>query len=229
MVTFSLYSGLDLDGALMKPTMNFLQKLSADPTNPSLKIKTLTNAVDKRVRTGRINDQFRAVLFEIRDQDTHHFVLVDVDSHDEGNLKAERLDPARLRLDVNPINGITTLIREEPAAGDAGSGGAADSRAKAEAAARAAHELAAEQAKAVAKEKGVEAELVEKQSPAPREVLGELTPEKLWEELGIDPALTEQVLALESDLLEYDDLFDGSPVVAAWPEPNTFHVAQRQK
>ena len=121
MVTFSLYSGLDLDGALMKPTMNFLQKLSADPTNPSLKIKTLTNAVDKRVRTGRINDQFRAVLFEIRDQDTHHFVLVDVDSHDEGNLKAERLDPARLRLDVNPINGITTLIREEqPASGDAG-------------------------------------------------------------------------------------------------------------
>ena len=117
MVTFSLYSGLDLDGALMKPTMNFLQKLSADPTNPSLKIKTLSNAVDKRVRTGRINDQFRAVLFEIRDQDTHHFVLVEVDSHDEGNLKAERLDPARLRLDVNPINGITTLIKEEPAAG----------------------------------------------------------------------------------------------------------------
>lgn len=43
MVTFSLY------GALMKPTMNFLRKLSADP---SLKIKTLSNAVDKRVRTG---------------------------------------------------------------------------------------------------------------------------------------------------------------------------------
>lgn len=195
MVTFSLYSGLDLDGALMKPTMNFLQKLSADPTNPSLKIKTLTNAVDKRVRTGRINDQFRAVLFEIRDKDTHHFVLVDVDSHDEGNLKAERLDPARLRLDVNPINGITTLIKEEPAAGAA----VAESQVKAEAAAQAARELAAKQAKAVAEEKGVEAELVEKQSPAPREVLGELTPEKLWEELGIDPALTEQVLALESE------------------------------
>lgn len=195
MVTFSLYSGLDLDGALMKPTMNFLQKLSADPANPSLKIKTLTNAVDKRVRTGRINDQFRAVLFEIRDKDTHHFVLVDVDSHDEGNLKAERLDPARLRLDVNPINGITTLIKEEPAAGAA----VAESQAKAEAAAQAARELAAKQEKAVADEKGVEAELVEKQSPAPREVLGELTPEKLWEELGIDPALTEQVLALESE------------------------------
>lgn len=201
MVTFSLYSGLDLDGALMKPTMNFLQKLSADPTNPSLKIKTLSNAADKRVRTGRINDQFRAVLFEIRDQETHHFVLVDVDSHDEGNRKAERLDPARLRLDVNPINGITTLIKEEPAGESSAdeAEAAADSRTKAEAAAQAARELAAQQARAVAAEKGVEAELVEKQSPAPREVLGELTPEKLWEELGIAPALTEQVLALESE------------------------------
>lgn len=201
MVTFSLYSGLELDGALMKPTMNFLQKLSADPANPSLKIKTLAGAVDKRVRTGRINDQFRAVLFEIRDKDTHHFVLVDVDSHDEGNLKAERLDPARLRLDVNPINGITTLIKEEPAGESSAdeAAAAADSRTKAEAAAQAARELAATQAKAVAEEKGVEAELVEKQSPAPREVLGELTPEKLWGELGIDPALTEQVLALESE------------------------------
>ena len=62
MVTFSLYGGLKLDGALMKPTMNFLQKLSTDPTNPSLKIKTLSNAVDKRVRTGRINDQFLSLI-----------------------------------------------------------------------------------------------------------------------------------------------------------------------
>lgn len=201
MVTFSLYSGLDLDGALMKPTMNFLQKLSVDPTHPSLKIKTLSNAVDKRVRTGRINDQFRAVLFEIRDGDVHHFVLVDVDSHDEGNAKAERLDPARLRLDVNPINGITTLINEglaeEPGVGAASA--ATYSKAKAEAAAQAAHALAAEQAKAIAEEKGVKAELAAKQSPPPREALSGLTPELLWEELGIDPALTQQVLALESE------------------------------
>ena len=112
MVTFSLYGGLKLDGALMKPTMNFLQKLSENSANPSLRIKTLNNAVDKRVRTGRVNDQFRAVLFELKDSETHHFVLVDVDSHDEGNAKAERLDPARLRLTVNPVNGLTQLIHE---------------------------------------------------------------------------------------------------------------------
>lgn len=205
MVTFSLYSGLDLDGALMKPTMNFLQKLSVDPTNPSLKIKTLTNAVDKRVRTGRINDQFRAVLFEIKDKDTHHFVLVDVDSHDEGNLKAERLDPARLRLDVNPINGITTLIKEDVVESVQP---VQDSQAKAEAAAQAARELAAQQ--------GVVAELADKPSPAPREALDGLTPSMLWDELGIDPALTEQVLALESE--------DGLDALLA-PRPKWEHEA----
>ena len=212
MVTFSLYSGLNLDGALMKPTMNFLQKLSADPTNPSLKIKTLSNAVDKRVRTGRINDQFRAVMFEIREGDVHHFVLVHVDSHDEGNRAAEKLDPERLRLDINPINGITTLIKEEPAAdGSAG----ADSRAKAEAAAREARELAAEQVRAVAAEKGVRAELVEKQTPPPRKAL-KATPEELWEELGIDPELTARVLELESE--------DGLGALLA-PRPKWEHEA----
>lgn len=136
------------------------------------------------------------MLFEIRDQDTRHFVLVDVDSHDEGNLKAERLDPTRLRLDVNPINGITTLIKEEPAEP---SSAASVSQAKAEAAAQAARELAAQQARAIAEAEGVEAEIVDKQSPAPREMLGDLTPEMLWQELGIDPALMEQVFALESE------------------------------
>ena len=191
MVTFSLYSGLELDGALMKPTMNFLQKLSADPTNPSLKIKTLNGAVDKRVRTGRINDQFRAVLFELRDADVHHFVLVDVDSHDEGNAKAERLDPATLRLEVNPINGITTLIKEEPL-------GVPESQAKAEEAARAAEALAAEQA--VARAEGVEAEVVEKRAAPPREVLSAFTADELWEELGVDRALAQRALGAETEL-----------------------------
>mgnify|MGYP001940686767 CR=1 FL=1 len=201
MVTFSLYSGLELDGALMKPTMNFLQKLSADPTNPSLKIKTLNGAVDKRVRTGRINDQFRAVLFELRDADVHHFVLVDVDSHDEGNAKAERLDPATLRLEVNPINGITTLIKEEPL-------GVPESQAKAEEAARAAEALAAEQA--VARAEGVEAEVVEKRAAPPREVLSAFTADELWEELGVDRALAQRALGAETED-ELDALLEGRP------------------
>ena len=206
MVTFSFYSGLKLDGALYKPVMNFLQKLAEDPANPSLRIKTLNNAVDKRVRTGRVNDQFRAVLFEIKDAETHHFVLVDVDSHDEGNAKAERLDPARLRLTVNPVNGLTQLIEEDaPASEDTVSGASeSESERKAQAAAEAAKQLAAQQqaeATALSEKAGVDAEVVDKRKPAPRVEMERngYTPESLYEELGVDQTLAEAVWRAESE------------------------------
>ena len=217
MVTFSFYSGLSLDGALYKPVMNFLQKLAEDPTNPSLRIKTLNNAVDKRVRTGRVNDQFRAVLFEIKDSETHHFVLVDVDSHDEGNAKAERLDPARLRLAVNPVNGLTQLIQEEaPSTADSGSSDSeTESERKAKAAAEAAKKLAEQQqlqASELSKEKGVDAVVVDKQKPAPRAEMERngYTPASLYEELGVEEALTEAVWRIESEK-ELEMLLDGRP------------------
>ena len=217
MVTFSFYSGLSLDGALYKPVMNFLQKLAEDPTNPSLRIKTLNNAVDKRVRTGRVNDQFRAVLFEIKDSETHHFVLVDVDSHDEGNAKAERLDPARLRLAVNPVNGLTQLIQEEaPSTADSGSSDSeTESERKAKAAAEAAKKLAEQQqlqASELSKEKGVDAVVIDKQKPAPRAEMERngYTPANLYEELGVEEALTEAVWRIESEK-ELEMLLDGRP------------------
>lgn len=217
MVTFSFYSGLKLDGALYKPVMNFLQKLAEDPTNPSLRVKTLTNAVDKRVRTGRVNDQFRAVLFEIKDAETHHFVLVDVDSHDEGNAKAERLDPSRLRLTVNPVNGLTQLIQEEdPAPEDANSSESeSESERKAKAAAEAAKELAEQQQRRAAQlseEKGVDAVVVDKQKPAPRIEMERngYTPASLYEELGIEVPLAEAVWRIESEK-ELELLLDGRP------------------
>lgn len=206
MVTFSFYSGLKLDGALYKPVMNFLQKLAEDPANPSLRIKTLNNAVDKRVRTGRVNDQFRAVLFEIKDAETHHFVLVDVDSHDEGNAKAERLDPARLRLTVNPVNGLTQLIEEDAPAseGTASGTGKSKSELKAQAAAEAAKQLAAQQqteAAALSEKAGVDAGVVDKQKAAPRTELERngYSPESLYAELGVDRALAEAVWQAESE------------------------------
>ncbi|GAA0208884.1 3'-5' exonuclease [Corynebacterium riegelii] len=203
MVTFSFYSGLRLDGVLHKPVMNFLQKLAEDPTNPSLRIKTLSNAVDKRVRTGRVNDQFRAVLFEIRDAETHHFVLVDVDSHDEGNAKAERLDPARLRLTVNPVNGLTQLIQEDAPAADTAAA-ESTSEAKAKAAAEAAEKLAAkqqEQARHLSEADGVDAVVAEKPKAPPRTEMEHngYTPASLYEELGVDQALLKAVWRAESE------------------------------
>ena len=207
MVTFSLYSGLKLDGSLQKPVMNFLQKLAQDPAHPSLRIKTLHNAADKRVRTGRVNDQFRAVLFELKDASTHHFVLVDVDSHDEGNEKAQRLDPASLRLTVNPVNGLTQLIHEPPAEQKPDQA-ASDSARKAKAAADAAHARAAQQeeAAALSHKVGVEAVVVKHDKPAPRTEMESkgYSAATLHEELGVDHTLAERVWKAESEAeLEY--------------------------
>lgn len=205
MVTFSLYSGLKLDGSLQKPVMNFLQKLAQDPAHPSLRIKTLHNAADKRVRTGRVNDQFRAVLFELKDATTHHFVLVDVDSHDEGNEKAQRLDPASLRLTVNPVNGLTQLIHEPPAEQKPDQA-ASDSARKAKAAADAAHARAAQQeeAAALSHKVGVEAVVVKHDKPAPRTEMESkgYSAATLHEELGVDPVLAKRVweAATETEL-----------------------------
>lgn len=219
MVTLSLHGGLKIDGALQKPVMNFIQKLSADPTNPSLKIKTLNNSVDKRVRTGRVNDQFRAILFEIKDASTHHFVLVDVDSHDEGNAKAQRLDPATLRLEVNPINGITSLVQETQPVNQPSdqSDSKSDSKSKAQAAAKAAQELAAEQAREATEttadlDTDVDVQIVEKRAPAPRTELERhgYTPEQIYSELGVDTELTRAVYELDSEA-ELDALLASRP------------------
>lgn len=174
-VTISYYEKLNVDGSLKSQVFDFGQKLMKDPTNPSLNIKTINNAVDKRVRTGRINKQFRAVLFELRDATTHHFVLVDVDSHDEGISKARRLDPAKLRLDVNPINGITTLIQE--------TGPASDPAASVDASA-----VAAPSAPPAAASR-----------PGDALTAHGYTPDSLYTDLGIDPHFTQQVLDLATD------------------------------
>lgn len=225
MVTFSLYSGLKPDGALLKPTMNFLQKLAEDPTNPSLRIKPLNNAVDKRVRTGRVNDQFRAVLFELKDANTHHFVLVDVDSHDEGNAKAERLDPASIRLTVNPVNGLTQLITETAQVTSL-EAKEADSARKAREAAEAARALAEEQHAAAARlseEVGVDAVVVDKRTPAPRAEMERrgYTPATLHDELGIDLSLAEAVWTAESEE-ELQVLLDDRP---AWEQDAVLGLA----
>ncbi|PAT12440.1 3'-5' exonuclease [Corynebacterium hadale] len=209
MVTFSLYGGLKLDGSLMKPTMDFLQTLAADPTNPSLNIKTIKNSVDKRVRTGRINDQFRAVLFELRDGDVHHFVLVHVDSHDEGIESARRFDPARLELRANAVNGITELIERTAPDGaddsDAHDPEVSDSQRKAEEAAREAEELAKAQA-------GITPVELKPEEVPPRIELEKrgYTPALLHDELGVDETIAEMlfVLTRESQLVA---LMQGRP------------------
>lgn len=220
MISLSLRSGLKLDGSLRKATMDFLQKLSEDPTQPSLHVETINGAVDKRVRTARVNHQFRAVLFELKSEHTHHFMLVDVFSHDEGTEAARRFDPARLRLGVNPISGVTELIEETaPAAGvdarataaagaEAGAAGSSgqDSRRKADEAAEKARQLADEQTH------GITVTVPQATTPPPRTELEArgYAPEDVHAELGIDHALAQRLYALDNES-ELDGLLEGRP------------------
>ena len=92
-----------LDGSIKNKVWAFIEKLSADHTAPGLHIEPLNAAVDPRVRTGRVDIHFRAILFKIDDKlgDDPTFIYMGTWPHDEANKLAERS-----RLRVNPINGV---------------------------------------------------------------------------------------------------------------------------
>ncbi|ANS29902.1 putative ATP-dependent DNA helicase [Rhodococcus opacus] len=92
-----------LDKGTKDKVWAFIEKLSADHTASGLHIEPLNAAVDPRVRTGRVDLHFRAILFKIDDKlgDDPTFIYMGTWPHDEANKLAERS-----RLRVNPINGV---------------------------------------------------------------------------------------------------------------------------
>lgn len=90
-----------LDGSIKKKVYEFFEKLSTDDTSPSLHIEPLHVAADPRVRTGRVDIQYRAVLFKVEDSaGTPTYIYMGTWNHDDAIMLAEK---ATLR--VNPING----------------------------------------------------------------------------------------------------------------------------
>lgn len=100
-----------LDGSVKNKVYDFFEKLTTDDTVPGLHIEPLKAAIDARVRTGRVDQNYRAVLFRIDDKSNERtYIYMGTWAHDEANKLAER---ATLR--VNPINGtLEGLIGEPP-------------------------------------------------------------------------------------------------------------------
>ncbi|MFT4086119.1 MAG: 3'-5' exonuclease [Gordonia sp. (in: high G+C Gram-positive bacteria)] len=96
------------DGSLAAPIMNFLGKLGKDDTASGLHIEPINNSADKRARTGRVNQSFRAVVYKLVDSAGHvTYVYVGTFGHDEGT------EFARTHvLKVNENSGITELIKQ---------------------------------------------------------------------------------------------------------------------
>lgn len=92
-----------LDGSIKNKVWAFIEKLSADHKSPGLHIEPIKGAVDKRVRTGRVDLNFRAILFKVDDKfgDDPTFIYMGTWPHDEANKLAERS-----KLQINPINGV---------------------------------------------------------------------------------------------------------------------------
>lgn len=91
-----------LDGSLVQRVFAFLAKLQADDTSPGLHIEPLKGAVDRRVRTGRVDLNHRAVLFRVDPKEGGTtYVYLGTWKHDVANGIAERAV-----LQVNPVNGI---------------------------------------------------------------------------------------------------------------------------
>lgn len=102
-----------LEPAVKKKAFAFLEKLGASDATPGLHIEPLNDVVDSRVRTGRVDIAYRAVLFKVQGTgDDAHYVFVGIWHHDEAISIARRT-----RLTINPVNGVAELIREsEPSA-----------------------------------------------------------------------------------------------------------------
>ena len=99
-----------LEPAVRKSAYAFLERISDDDSLPGLHIEPITNAVDSRVRTGRVDKFYRAVLFKVQGQGADaHYVYLGVWPHDVAIEVAKKT-----RLSVNPVNGIAELITAEP-------------------------------------------------------------------------------------------------------------------
>lgn len=112
-VILAVSKGGQHDGSIEKQTMKFLYKLHGNDAQPGLHIEPIQNSADPRVRTGRVTQMYRAVLFKVQGSgDDAHYIFTGVWPHDEAIAIAQQ---ARLR--VNPVHGTTEMIlASEPAA-----------------------------------------------------------------------------------------------------------------
>ena len=100
-----------LEPSLRKKAYAFLEKLGEDDTSPGLHIEPIINSADDKVRTGRVDQSFRAVLFRVPGTDQPAYVFYGIFPHDEAIAVAKKT-----RLKLNPVNGVAeiTVVAEAP-------------------------------------------------------------------------------------------------------------------
>ncbi len=93
----------DLDGSLKGRVMDFIMKLQRDPDATGLDLKIPQAVRDRRVRTARVTDNFRAVLFELPDR--RGYLMAAVKPHDAAYDYASRAE-----VGVNEATGALEIL-----------------------------------------------------------------------------------------------------------------------
>ncbi|MFH9426202.1 UvrD-helicase domain-containing protein [Streptomyces sp. NPDC017529] len=91
-----------LDGSVQPQVLQFIMKMQRDPDSNGLNLKPPKGAKDKRVRTARVTDNYRAVLMHYADR---IYYLVAVLPHDDAYDFA-----ANILFDINKVTGGIELI-----------------------------------------------------------------------------------------------------------------------
>lgn len=95
-----------IDGAMKAKIYSFFEKLQKDDTAPGLHIEPMQSPLDPRVRTGRIDLNFRAVLFKLSFESIPHYFYYGAWPHDKA------IEIARTsRFQINSVNGVLEVLR----------------------------------------------------------------------------------------------------------------------
>lgn len=95
-----------IDGSMKAKVYTFIEKLQKDDTSPGLHIEPMKKPLDDRVRTGRVDMNFRAVLFKVSLDAIPTYIYYGAWPHDEA------IDIARSsRMQINGVNGVLEVIR----------------------------------------------------------------------------------------------------------------------
>ena len=95
-----------LEPAMRAKAYAFLEKLNENDALPGLHIEPIQNSVDSRVRTGRVDQGYRAVLFQLTTPKSVDYVLHGIWQHDDAIAVAKKV-----RLTLNPISGFPRSSR----------------------------------------------------------------------------------------------------------------------
>ena len=110
MATILLPSSKTKDATTKDPSLRakigpFISKLSTMTTSTGLHLEPIRGSRDRRVRTARVTDFYRAVLFELTADGEVVYVIHGIWPHDEAIKIAESVT-----VHVNPRNGITEVV-----------------------------------------------------------------------------------------------------------------------